>query len=364
MHTPTADYVGSTDEVTSATNHKLIRLERGGLFRKSVWLTSSDMTKHVLVTGGVGSGKTSCILAELVRENVRAGAVILVFAGKSTDADTFDRFILQGGGEAPLRLGSDPDLFFPLLEFLDELGMSSPDIASVLKDAAAAMKQSGEIGAESEDWQIRALDLITKTFILRRLVGPLSLLPMMKLLGRLPAISPDQPMRHIVVDDSGAHVPEDQVPSGPLPSGWEFQAVPNVRLSPEWAEIVAVAQQQTNIFEVQEALHYMTHTWPLMNDRTATSITSQFVVLLSRLGQEPLISFLRNNESGSKVAVTPDTLFVEGKHVIVDVPTTSNPESGRAAQAMFQRAMRLAMVHRACGDDGKVKGRLVVGIID
>ncbi|MEM7678360.1 MAG: hypothetical protein AAF449_20395, partial [Myxococcota bacterium] len=165
---------------------KLIRLSRGGLFERSKWLTTDDMSTHVLITGGVGSGKTSCILAELVRENVRSGATMLVFAGKATDADTFERFILQGGGASPLRLGSDPTLFFPFLEYLDELGLSSPDIASVLKDAAAAMKQSGEIGAESEDWQARALDLVTKTFILRRLVGPLSLVPVIKLLGRLP----------------------------------------------------------------------------------------------------------------------------------------------------------------------------------
>ncbi|MEO1339154.1 MAG: hypothetical protein AAFV29_26160, partial [Myxococcota bacterium] len=76
------------------------------------------MTKHILVTGGIGSGKTSCILAELVRENVRAGATMLVFAGKATDADTFERFIQQGYGTKALRLGSDPALCFPLLEYL------------------------------------------------------------------------------------------------------------------------------------------------------------------------------------------------------------------------------------------------------
>ncbi|MEL7370480.1 MAG: type IV secretion system DNA-binding domain-containing protein [Myxococcota bacterium] len=322
------------------------------------------MTKHILVTGGIGSGKTSCILAELVRENVRAGATMLVFAGKATDADTFERFIQQGYGTKALRLGSDPALCFPLLEYLDELGMSSPDIASVLKDGAAAMKQSGELGAESEDWQTRALDLVTKTFILRRLVGPLSLIPMMKLLGWLPSIPPQKRMKSVVVDADGRQVPDDQVPkTDALPPGWRIEAAPNLMLSPEWAEMIEAARRH-DAFEVQEALHYMTHTWPLMNDRTATSITSQFVVLLSRLTQEPLLSLLAKDTSGRQTPVTPDTLFYDGRHVIIDVPTTSNPESGRAAQAMFQRAMRLAMVHRPRGPDGEIEGRLVVGIID
>ncbi|MEL6225575.1 MAG: type IV secretion system DNA-binding domain-containing protein [Pseudomonadota bacterium] len=343
---------------------KLIRLARGGFLKRAKWLTTDDMTTHILVTGGIGSGKTSCILAELVRENVRAGATLLIFAGKATDADTFARFIQQGGGPAPLRLGSDPTLCFPLLEYLDRLGMSSPDIASVLKDAAAAMKQSGELGAESEDWQTRALDLITKTFILRRLVGPLSLMPIMRLLGRLPSLAASKRMKSVVIDEAGRPVPQDRVlQDGALPDGWRVEAVPNLMLSPEWAEMIAVAQDH-EAFEVQEALHYMTHTWPLMNDRTATSITSQFIVLLSRLSQEPLLSLLAEDQTGLQTAVTPDTLFIEGQHVIIDVPTTSNPESGRAAQAMFQRAMRLAMVHRERSADGQIKGGLVVGIID
>ena len=344
---------------------KLIRLQRAGLFQKSAWITADDMATHVLLTGGTGTGKTSCVLAELVRENVRAGATMLVFAGKASDAKTFEGFIRQGGGKKPLRLGSDPSLYFPLLEYLDGLGMSSPDIASVLKEAAAAMKQSGEIGAESEDWQTRALDLITKTFILRRLVGPLSLIPVMKLLGQLPRIPRQKQARRVVYDENGRRVPKDRHPKAgeKPPEGWQVRYEPNVELSPEWAEIEEAALE-SEAFEVQEALQYMMHTWPEMNDRTATSITSQFIVLLSRLGQEPLISLLRGDDTGTKTAVTPDTLFVDGQHVIIDVPTTSNPESGRAAQAMFQRAMRLAMVHRPCDDDGKVEGGLVVGILD
>ena len=343
---------------------KLIRLQRAGLFTRSAWITTDDMATHVQVTGGIGSGKTNCILAELVRENVRAGSVMLVFAGKATDANTFERFITQGGGAAPLRLGSDPNLYFPFLEYLDGLGMSSPDIASVLKEAAAAMKQSGEIGAESEDWQARALDLITKTFILRRLVGPLSLIPVMKLLGRLPSIPSHRRLRQDVFDEAGRLVAESEIPmDGNIPAGWQIRTSPNVVLSPEWAELVAAARL-TNRFEVQEALQYMLETWPQMNDRTATSITSQFVLLLSRLGQEPLLSLLCAHETEAKTAVTPDTLFHEGRHVIVDVPTTSNPESGRAAQAIFQRSMRLAMVHREFDANGRVKGPLVVGVLD
>ena len=346
------------------TARKLIRLQRAGLLQRAAWITTEDMATHILVTGGVGSGKTSCILAELVRENVRAGAAMLVFAGKATDAQTFERFIRQGGGASPLRLGSDPNLYFPLLEYLDGLGMSSPDIASVLKEAAAAMKQSGEIGAESEDWQTRALDVITKTFILRRLVGPLSLIPLLKLLARLPHIPAQKKLRKEVLDGAGRPVPRSQHPEdGKLPEEWRVCTIPNVVLSPEWTEVVAAAHQN-GAFEVQEALHYMLSTWPQMNDRTATSITSQFIVLLSRLGQEPLLSLLRADDASTKTAVTPDTLFVEGQHVIVDVPTTSNPESGRAAQAMFQRAMRLAMVHRERNADGDIVGPLVVGMLD
>ena len=295
---------------------KVFSFSKGKFWNLGRGLRIEDLTEHVAVLGSTGSGKTSTVLATLVRACGRAGAPIIVFGAKRSDAEDFSRYLEEAGAPPPVVIraaedGAPPPYVFPIFRYLQELGACSTEIASVITETLQVV--GGDVsGASASErfWQDNMRKLLACTFeVLRATPWPMNRRILAKFLRGIPML--DVPP----TDDRGF-----------------FEAV-----------IESASRHADDA--VHEAIDYLTREFPSMDARPASSIMATWKGLATDLDLPPLNTVLADPQEGQTV-VTPSTLLDEGRSIIIDIPTLSRPRPGKAFQTLFHGALRLAMHRR------------------
>ena len=267
-------------------------------------LFAKDLTRHVLVTGGTGSGKSSCVNRELVQGSLLAGSPVFTSSVKDSDAGDYKR--MHEEIDVPCILfGPKQPYVFPFLNYLfEDLGLLPMDVADVLMAAHEARSHEPTRGEDSI-WvdSMRAL-----------LVHSLTVLRAAK--------------QSITIENI------DRFISNLKPNG-----NPNGNYATEVFNSLARVQLD-NKSVVDTSGRYLTQQYLFLAPRTRSSVEMHWSALANDLLMPPLRT-LFGEVQDPKLRVSPWTLLRDRTSVLLDFPIATQPRSGRVCLRIWLEAIKM-----------------------
>lgn len=293
--------------------------------------TVRNACEGVQIFGGIGSGKTSGSGQTLALKYLKAGYGGLVLTVKRDECDRWKEYCKEAGRESDLCIiEPDGDYAFNFLDYEvnreGQGGGQTENLVMVLKTVIKA-KSLGDGKSSNDEFWDDALDML--------LINLIDLCTMGK--------------SKLTIDDINAIArslpksPEDKDKKS-FRSTEFFKFYHYVKEYIE-DEDSFIDPTKMRIFKGLE--FYFWDTLAELNDRTRTTIEQMLWGLLFRLSREPVYTLFCNDSPN----IVPED-SIEGKIIILNLPTKVYDKVGRDAQILFKYIWQRAMERRNVKEDG------------
>jgi hypothetical protein len=295
-----------------------IIMRKGNLLDKRIlglsdkdWLTLRDLVEGgVLITGRLGSGKSSTSGRALAYGLLRAGLGGLVLTVKSDETQRFIDYAKACGREADVIVfGAEGSLTFdPLAYSWNQPGRGAGRIETIIELFTTLLtigRPQVSTSSESRYFELAVEELVRATLVMFSLGGErISISSIHKIITSIPT-RPGQ-----------ADEPE-----------WQQ--------SSECAKLVAKIRKRQQTFtesqweDLDNAMQFALELWPDEDPRTRSNILSTWTGMGSKFAYDPLRRLFCSGE----YSFTPEQTTHERKIIIIDIPIL---EFGRATSRICQ----------------------------
>ena len=285
-----------------------------------------DSCAGLLVLGGPGSGKTACVAALVRLKMLLQGFGFMVLTVKKDEArkwiETADR---AGRRDDIIHVTRDgTQCFDPLTHEMRRGGPGAGDtnnIVSILSTLANVGKPHVTSGGDESARFFRDSSEQAQRAAVNLLAGagePISLMNIRKVINSLPEMA----------------IPEDPENHSQAVKDWMNIAYAGKLLSRIVDRHIAGELSPDRWRAAEYASEFLCSEWPALAPQTRTSIKQTFSSMADKLLTPPFDRLL----CSGKCTYAPEQMYMQGKIIILDLPTT---EYGVSAE-LFQIANKLA----------------------
>lgn len=336
---------GKCSKVELLLRQPLFRFKpTGDIFRMA------DAIDSMLITGGVGSGKTSGAGQHILLAYLRALMGALIICVKSDEAQRVIELIRRAGRSADLLVfNKESNLSFGFLEYeLNRLGNGALEIQNAvnmlmqLYQTAKQYKAGSQSDSNDKFWDDSLERAITNSIELLILAKePVTVLNMRKIISSAFKENDLRRYKDIWSVLRNPHVADERKEE-------EFQSFLDWQQENYFLHCFERANKRTDFAKPeQEAFEFVAEYWmsqfPSMSDKTTAIVVESYLSLVA-----PFMSgILRSHFSGGfSHELNPENLYQLGKIIVLDFPVKEYGLSGIYAASIVKLVMQQAMERR------------------
>ena len=281
--------------------------------------TIRNSFESIVVTGSVGSGKSSGSGATIARSFLKSGYGGLVLCVKADEADTWKKYARETGRENDIILfnPSNPYRFnfleYETLNSSSEVGLTS-NLAQLFQTISETSRRN-EGASNQSFWEKTLNELIKNVIALINLSGNLlSVESMLEIITSAP--------------QSIEHLNQDYFQR----TSFCFKCI----------EMMMRNENEKGNKEVALTLGYWTNRYPSLAEKTRSIIDVSFTAIADIFLRGSFADLFASNESN----ISPDIIFNEGKIIVVDLPIHQFREAGQMAQILWKYCVQRAAERR------------------
>lgn len=281
-----------------------------------------NAAEGVLITGGIGSGKTSASGNLIAGHYLRNGFGGTVLTAKPDEVDLWRKYCRQFGRENDLIIiGPDSGQTFNFMEYESDRGDKGKEIANNIADVLLKVIKAGyqdSSGSDKAFWDSSLEELVVNAVDLCLLTG-------------------NKRFEHIYEIVQSAPKTNEQKKSPKWRKNSKcYRAMAHVAYCLEEMEETPFVLERTRRLDNIE--DYFLYRWINLAEKTRSIVDQMFSAFGSRFMREPLYSLFNTTTT-----VTPEDA-IKGKIILIDLPYLLYDKIGRDAQILwkyiFQRAMQ------------------------
>jgi type IV secretory pathway TraG/TraD family ATPase VirD4 len=266
-----------------------------------------------LITGGLGSGKSSTSLYQLIMAMFRAGLGALLCTVKSEDAGNYLAYAKAAGRESDVIVFSlESGLSFDPLAYLWNNGRGASDVEAII-DFFSTILSIGKqhVGASNDRfWELASEQAIRHSLHLLKLARePISIISIHKTISSFPSR------------------PEQHEEASWLNSSYTASLINKIRERKDTLSAIEWA-------DLEVATEFVFYKWPNLDEKPRSSIEMTF----SGMADKFLFSPFREMFCSGTYSFTPEQVTHEHKIIILDIPVL---ELGRENARLMQIIVKL-----------------------
>lgn len=281
-----------------------------------------DAVMGIIITGGIGSGKTSASGNLIAGHYLRNGFSGTVLTAKADEVDLWRNYCRKYGREDDLIIISPTSGHsFNFMEYESDRGDVGKEIANNIADVLLKVIKAGyqdSSGSDKAFWDSSLEELVVNAVDLCLLTG-------------------NKRFEHIYDIIQSAPKTHEQAKN----SKWQINSK-CYRAMTHVAKHLEKMEQTKYVLDQERRLHniedYFLDRWINLSEKTRSIVEQMFSAFGSRFMREPLYSLFN-----SITTVTPEDVF-KGKIILIDLPYLIFDKTGKDAQILwkyiFQRAMQ------------------------
>ena len=289
------------------------------------FISVRQLAEGVLITGGIGSGKSTGSAALIARNLLKTGQGGTILTAKPEETSVWQEWARQEGREQDVVLINEAgENTFNFLRYeMKRKGRGAgytENIVRLFTNIAEAL-QGGKLGQGENAYWLMAMQQLLRnaTTLLHVILGEVSVVMLQEIVQAAP----------ISIETT-------------LNPEWQKKNLVNQLIQEGFSKQEEIEQREPDgkwqWLDFKAAGIYFMQEYPQFGDRLRSSIVSQFTTLADMFTRRPFRQLFCD-----KTTVIPEMCRKEGKIIILDLPVREFSNAGRAAQIIWKMLFQQAM---------------------